>query len=82
MKNATAITGTITRLERLRNSKHGNPRFSVTLKIGDNVRTYLTPPNAMSSYALSSSLVGSKVSCVVGTHYRVATIREIERIAD
>lgn len=80
MKNATATTGIITRMERVRNSKHGNPRFSITLKTGDNVRTYLTPPNSMASYALSTSLVGSAVRCVVGTHYRVDTIRSIERI--
>ena len=80
MKNATATTGIITRMERVRNSKNGNPRFSITLKTGSTVRTYLTPPNSMASYALSTSLVGKIVRCVVGTHYRVDTIRSIELV--
>ena len=92
MKNPKYITATVERIERLRNDLNGNPRFSVTLSNPSDgtdhngavwsIRTFFTRPSAMSSYAITDSLVGQRVACDVGTYYSRNSIGAMYPIVD
>jgi hypothetical protein len=55
------ITGTVTYLERMPNSRNGNPRFVITLENGTGTHSFFTKPNAMCAYKVSSGLVGRSI---------------------
>jgi len=66
---AGQITGTVTNLERMPNSRNGNPRFVITLENGTGTHSFFTKPNAMCAYKVSGGLVGRSIDARLVMHY-------------
>lgn len=58
---AGQVTGTVTNLERMSNSRNGNPRFVITLENDTGTHSFFTKPNAMCAYKVHSGLVGQPI---------------------
>jgi hypothetical protein len=72
MKNVTRHFGTLEIIERLPQSRNGNPRYLVSVD-GSVCRT---APDSQVAYVLSN-FEGKKVEAKIGTHYGVATLADI-----
>ena len=58
---AGQITGTVTNLGRMSNSRNGNPRFVITLENDTGTHSFFTKPNAMCAYKVTGGLVGRSI---------------------
>jgi len=65
----TDVTGTVTYLERMKNSRNGNPRWLITINTGAETRSFLTKPNAMCAYKVYTGLVGKSIEARVLQYY-------------
>ena len=67
MKNITRHTGKIRLIERLQNSKCGNPQFR-------------TPKDSMLGYEIQNYIDRDvDVTVTIGTHYNTCTLNSIEK---
>lgn len=75
MKNVNQYTGKLEIIDRLNNSRNGNPRFM--LKVGD-VVCYTAVDSAL-GYSVSN-YEGKEVTASIGLHYGKSTIQSISAI--
>ena len=79
MSKETQVAGKIDRLERLKNSYNGNPRWAVTLEwvgLGTNWDTWNTASDASFNYEIGNKgyRVGDKVRLTIGGRGTVVAI--------
>jgi hypothetical protein len=75
MKNITRHTGILEIVERLNNSKNGNPRF---LCIVDGY-TFRTAVDSSHGYSIQN-FEGKQVEVSIGTHYGNTTLNSIHKV--
>jgi len=83
MKNITKHKGKIRLIERLENSKYGNPQFILGV-IDDPIRglgwTFKTPKDSMLGYEIQNYIDKDiEVTVTLGTHYNTCTLNSIEK---
>jgi len=85
MKNITRHTGKIRMIERLKNSKNGNPQF--ILGVFDYPEkglgwSFRTPKDSMLGYKIQNYIgLDADVTVTIGTHYNTCTLNSIEGLA-
>lgn len=79
MKNITKHTGTLELVQRMKNSRDGNPQFMLAIieypeqRLGWHFRT---PANSMLAYK-AENFIGKKVDVTIGTFRGCATLDSI-----
>ena len=84
MKNITRHTGKIRLIERLKNSRNGNPQFILGV-IDDSERglgwTFRTPKDSSIGYTIQNYIDRDiDVTVTLGTHYGLCTLHSIESV--
>lgn len=84
MKNITRHTGKIRLIERLKNSRNGNPQFILGV-IDDSERglgwTFRTPKDSSIGYTIQNYIDRDiDVTVTLGTHYGLCTLNSIESV--
>ena len=74
MKNITRHEGQLTMLERLNNSRNGNPRYRMAIldKAGNGF-SFVTKTDCSIAYMIDG-YVGQKIEAFIGNHYGKATL--------
>ena len=75
MKNITQHQGKLEIIERLNNSRNGNPRFIVSI----DGFTCFTPIDSAYGYAVSN-FEGKEVIATIGTHYGKPTLKNLKPV--
>lgn len=75
MKNLTKHAGLFEIIERLPNSKNGNPRYLVRV----DGWTCRTPVDSSLGY-MAQNFHGAIVQAIIGTHYGVSTLASVQKI--
>ena len=75
MKNIQQHIGKLSIVDRLQNSKNGNPRYLIA--VGDVIGK--TGVDSMHGYGITN-YEGQMVKCTIGVHYKQATLCTIEKI--
>lgn len=65
------VTGVIETIDRLHNTRAGNPQYEITL---DNGESYITYPNANFAYALTGNEDGKTATLTIGRLARIESI--------
>lgn len=73
MRNITRHTGTLHVIDKLPNSRHGNPRYVLSL----DGWTCVTKPDSDIAYGISK-YAGKRVLGYIGTHYGRATLLDVQ----
>lgn len=75
MKNITSHTGILEIIERLQNSKMGNPRYLCKV----DGYTFKTAVDSTHGYSIQN-YEGKQVQITIGTHYGTTTLNSIEKV--
>ena len=76
MKNEQIHIGTLANVERVLNTKDGNPRYRATIVCDGYTKDFITKSD--SDYApYVPTLIDRKVMAFIGSHYNVPTLRSI-----
>jgi len=79
MKNVKSYDATIIGIERMKNSRNGNPKYMLTFQHDGGVISAATKTDSMMAYRIgnASGLIGHPVYVKIGTHYGTNTIDAI-----
>jgi len=78
--NGTAsneITGRVTRMTRLKNTKNGNPRWRITFDMDGEIHSYITEPDQADVAAITDNFVGDTARAVLNRYSRITSMEEM-----
>jgi hypothetical protein len=81
MKTLSRHEGTLYVLDRMPNSRNGNPRFRLFIGTETSGVSCVTAPDSSLGYTVQN-YAGQRVRVLIGTHYGRATLNHIEQVEE